>query len=82
MILPRRKIVNTITAVKNRIRALLKGNGYTRAPHKGNWWKVVNRAWMRSFFEDAGITSGEMFNEKLVCRECGDSGLLKTNEIA
>jgi transposase len=57
--------VNSITAVKNRIRALLKGNGYTRPASKGSWWKVINRVWMRSFFEDVGITSEELWRMSL-----------------
>ena len=47
MILHRRKIVNGRTRVKNRIRALLKSEGFGRPLHAGGWWKKVNHSWMR-----------------------------------
>jgi len=61
----RRKIVNRITAVKNRIRAHLKGNGFSKAPHRGSWWKVVNRVWMRSLCEGVEVTSGDLWRMSL-----------------
>ncbi len=61
----RRKMVNRITAVKNRIRALLKGNGYRKAFCKGSWWKKLNRAWMRRVAEDVEITSEELWRMSL-----------------
>jgi transposase len=47
MILHRRKIVNGRTRVKNRIRALLKSEGFSRPLHGGGWFKKVNHSWMR-----------------------------------
>lgn len=48
----RRTLVNRIVSVKNRIRALLKGNGLTRPLHPGSWWKLTNVAWMRQQTQD------------------------------
>jgi hypothetical protein len=50
-ILHRRKIVGKVAQAKNRIRALLKSQGYTKAFDKGSWWKKLNRVWMRSLCE-------------------------------
>jgi len=61
----RRKIVNRVTAVKNRTRALLKANGFTRAAHKGSWWKKSNRAWMWWISQDGGITSEQLWRMSL-----------------
>ena len=61
----RRKIVNRITSVKNRIRAHLKGNGFSKAPVRGSWWKVSNRVWMRSFCEGVEVTSTGLWRMNL-----------------
>jgi len=61
----RRKIVNKITAVKNRIRALLKANGFTRPTQRGSWWKLSNRAWMRQLTEEPQITSEQLWRMSL-----------------
>jgi len=61
----RRKIVNKITQVKNRIRALLKANGFIRPAQRGSWWKLSNRAWMRQFTEEIGITSEQLWRMSL-----------------
>jgi transposase len=42
----RRVVVDRLVSVKNRIRALLKGNGLTEPPQAGSWWKLANLAWM------------------------------------
>jgi len=42
----RRRLVQLATQSKNRIRALLKGQGLTR-PHRGGWWNRTNREWMQ-----------------------------------
>jgi len=70
MIQHRRKIVNRITAVKNRVRALLKGHGYRKAQYSGSGWKQANRFWMRRLSEAAGtsvalwpMTLGDMLDE-------------------
>ena len=47
MILHRRKIVQNVTQVKNRMRALLKNEGFTEPYERGSWWKKVNLEWMR-----------------------------------
>jgi len=61
----RRKIVNKITEVKNRTRALLKANGFTRPAQKGSWWKLSNRAWMHQLTEEIGITSEQLWRMSL-----------------
>jgi len=47
-ILHRKKIVSKVVQVKNRIRATLKSQGYSKAAAYGSWWKKANRLWMRS----------------------------------
>jgi transposase len=37
----RRKAVDRITQVKNRIRPLLKANGFVKAAYSGSWWKIA-----------------------------------------
>ena len=56
----RRKIVSTICQVKNRIRSLLKANGFVRPAEAGSWWKIANRVWMESF-----VTAGQIKAEEL-----------------
>jgi len=46
-ILHRKKIVTKIVQVKNRIRATLKSQGYSKPLEKGSWWRKANRLWMR-----------------------------------
>jgi transposase len=48
----RRTLVNGITAIKNRIRALLKGNGLAKARQPGSWWKAAHLAWMEELSRD------------------------------
>ena len=43
----RKKLLEGLVATKNRLRALLKSQGISRPLHKGSWWKVANRLWMR-----------------------------------
>jgi transposase len=47
-ILHRKKIVSKIVQVKNRIRATLKSQGYSKPLEKGSWWKRANQLWMRN----------------------------------
>lgn len=61
----RRKIVNRITQVKNRIRALLKANGFVKPAQRGSWWKSGNRLWMRSFVTEVEITGAELWRMSL-----------------
>ena len=51
MILHRKKIVCKAVQSKNRIRAVLKSQGYFCPEHKGGWWKKVNRLWIRRLCE-------------------------------
>jgi len=46
-ILHRKKIISKLVQVKNRIRATLKSQGYSKPLEKGSWWKKSNRLWMR-----------------------------------
>jgi transposase len=43
----RKKLLAGLVTAKNRIRALFKSQGISRPLHKGGWWKVINRLWMR-----------------------------------
>jgi transposase len=43
----RRKLLAKAVTAKNRIRAAFKSQGISRPFHKGGWWKVINRLWMR-----------------------------------
>jgi len=61
----RRKIVDNITGVKNRTRAMLKANGFTRPAQQGSWWKVANRAWMRQLTRQFEITSEQLWRMSL-----------------
>jgi len=54
MILHRKKIVQQVTQAKNRIRALLKSEGFGRPYDKGSWWKKSNRFWMGRLVRDGG----------------------------
>ena len=65
MILHRRKIINGRTKVKNRIRALLKSEGFSRPYDKGSWWKKVNRFWMISLSKDSGIDGCDLWRMHL-----------------
>ncbi|HBG26307.1 MAG: hypothetical protein A2Y10_01905 [Planctomycetes bacterium GWF2_41_51] len=47
MILHRKNIVGKVGQVKNRIRAILKSQGYNKPANKGRWWKISNRIWMK-----------------------------------
>lgn len=46
LILHRQKTVQKVGRVKNRIRALLKSEGYFKAGVGGGWWTRKNRCWM------------------------------------
>ena len=61
----RRKIVNGICQVKNRIRAILKANGFNKPAFKGSWWKVANRDWMCSLCSQGAISSEELWRLSL-----------------
>ena len=61
----RRKIVMTMTQVKNRIRALLKANGLTKAAQRGSWWKIANRVWMRGLASACEVTAFELWRMSL-----------------
>jgi len=61
----RTKVVSKICQVKNRIRALLKANGFVKPAQQGSWWKVANRLWMRSFVTETSITAAELWRMSL-----------------
>jgi len=61
----RRKMVSRITAVKNRIRALLKAHGYRKAFWSGSGWKKANRFWMRRLCEEVAMTSLDLWRMAL-----------------
>ena len=67
----RRKTVEKITAIKNRIRALLKSNGFVKAIHKGSWWKAANRLWMRSIADGTDRTDGWVISASRGPAWCG-----------
>jgi len=48
----RKKLLEGAVTAKNRIRALIKSQGINRPLHKGGWWKVINRLWMRQLCRD------------------------------
>jgi len=61
----RRKIVNSICQVKNRIRALLKSNGFVQAAQRGSWWKAANRVWMRQFVNEVEMSGQQLWRMSL-----------------
>jgi len=60
----RRRIIGRIVQIKNRIRALLKGQGHKKLPHKGSWWKPENRMWMQKL-AGCSITSMQLWRMQL-----------------
>lgn len=52
-ILHRKKVVDKVVNVKNRIRATFKSQGYSKAAFKGSWWRKANRLWMRSICDES-----------------------------
>jgi transposase len=62
----RRTLVNQLTAVKNRIRAVLKAQGLAKARHPGRWWKAANLAWMEELSQDwTEATSEQLWRVQL-----------------
>ena len=61
----RRKIVSRVCQVKNRIRALLKANGFVRSTNLGSWWKRANRFWMRSLTTEDKINPEQLWRMSL-----------------
>jgi len=51
----RRGLITSVVRTKNRIRALVKGQGYPRAPHRGSWWHQLNRAWLWEIAREGGV---------------------------
>jgi transposase len=43
----RKKLLSGLVTTKNRIRALMKSQGISRPLHKGSWWRVANRLWLK-----------------------------------
>ena len=61
----RRKIVNGICRVKNRIRAILKANGFNKPAVGGKWWKKANRLWMFELARAEEITVQQLWRISL-----------------
>ena len=57
--------MNKICQVKNRIRALLKTNGFVKPALQGSWWKSGNRFWMRSFVAEVEIKAEQLWRMRL-----------------
>jgi transposase len=55
----RRKLVDRTTALKSRIRALLKSQGVTRPGRSKRWWNKANGVWMRELTQGFGEVTGE-----------------------
>ena len=66
MILHRKKIVQKVTQAKNRIRALLKSEGFGQPYNKGSLWKKSNRFWMEHLVKEGGnISSIDLWRMQL-----------------
>lgn len=66
MILHRKKIVQKVTQIKNRICALLKNEGFNQPYNKGSWWKKSNRFWMEQLVKEGGnISSFDLWRMQL-----------------
>jgi transposase len=61
----RKKLLEGLVATKNRIRALMKSQGIAKPLHKGSWWKVANRLWMRGISE-GGFDVNNLWKLQLV----------------
>jgi transposase len=60
----RKKLLATSVTAKNRIRALLKSQGMRRPLHKGGWWKIANRLWLKELCE-GGFDVNNMWRMQL-----------------
>jgi len=49
----RKKLLAGAVTAKNRIRALFKSQGISKPGHKGKWWNIRNRSWMRGFCNES-----------------------------
>jgi transposase len=65
-ILHRRNLIGRTVQVKNRIRALLKSQGFAKPMYSGSWWKKENRIWMRTVANVKRISSTQFWRIKLV----------------
>jgi transposase len=63
-ILHRRNLIARAVQVKNRIRALLKSQGFRKPLHRGSWWKATNRLWMTTLSKRAW-SCGQLWRMKL-----------------
>jgi transposase len=48
----RKKLLSASVAAKNRIRAIFKSQGISKAENKGKWWNKRNLLWMRRLSSD------------------------------
>jgi len=59
----RRKLMGSSVQIKNRVRGLVKGQGYRQGHYGGSWWSKKNRGWL----EQLAASS-----EHLWCDQLGD----------
>lgn len=48
----RRKLIDSSTQTKNRIRTLVKSHGYRQPSFRGSWWNKANRGWLMGLAEE------------------------------
>jgi transposase len=65
----RRKLVNSQTQVKNRIRAYLKGTGLSKLPFKWKWWTQKSLLWLGEFGQEDGILQDMLEQLELLRRQ-------------
>jgi len=61
----RRKLLNTRTQIKNRIRALIKSQGHRKPIGTGGWWNQASRQWMVGLAEQVGEPWAEALGDLL-----------------
>ena len=58
----RRKLMGSSVQIKNRIRALVKNQGHSKAGHGGGWWSKKNRGWL----EELTMSQQELWADQLL----------------
>jgi transposase len=64
-ILHRRNLIGRAVQVKNRIRALLKNQGFAKPMYSGSWWKKENIIWMQTLANVKKISAMQLWKIKL-----------------
>lgn len=64
-ILHRRNLIGRTVQVKNRVRAVLKSQGFAKPMYLGSWWKKENQIWMRTLAQKRW-SYGQIWRMKLV----------------